>query len=98
VEERALLLNQEMDFLLKAAPQVRVHGAPTAKATAISSGLAPSQMPVGIESSAEDNYFTDQVRFQAAASDKITGDQDAPLPEDDEALGFPIDGKAPKRE
>jgi hypothetical protein len=55
-------------------------------------------MPVGIESSAEDNYFTDQVRFQAAASDKITGDQDAPLPEDDEALGFPIDGKAPKRE
>jgi hypothetical protein len=94
-EERALILNEEMDFLLKSAPQVRVYAAPSnAAAPARGSGLSPSQMPAGVES-LEDNYFSDEVRFQAAAADTINPSEDsAPAPEED--MSYLMDGGVPK--
>lgn len=95
-EERALILNEEMDFLLKSAPQVEVYTAPSnAVAPTRRSGQAPSQMPEGVES-AEDNYFSDEVRFQAAAADTITPTDDNLPPVDEEDMSYLMDGGVPK--
>ncbi len=76
-EERALILNEEMDFLLKAAPQARVWSRPdNIPSTTPRSGPAPSQVP-GVEN-LEDRFFSDEVSFQAAAStDPAAQEEDA---------------------
>lgn len=102
--ERAMILNQEMDFLMQAAPKAETYAAPSASATPDfrqrRNGIAPSQMP-GVER-AEDRYFSDEVTFKAAAADRISDDQEnendmRAYDEQAEEDGFSMDGTLRKR-
>lgn len=93
-EERALQLNEEMDWMLKAAPKAQVYGSPEFAGQTrrgARNGLAPTQMQ-GVEN-VEDRFFSDEVRFQAAASDRINETQAI---EDDFETDYRVDGRVPK--
>ena len=98
--EQAVILNEEMAFLMDSAPKARVYAAPDASANPDfrqrRNGPAPTQMP-GVER-AEDRYFSDEVTFQAAASDRITPEEDEANAYDEEAAedGYRMDGTLPK--
>ena len=99
--ERAAILNEEMNFLMNSARQVQVYAAPDASSTLDMrqrrNGIAPSQMP-GVERT-ENRYFSDEVNFQAAASDRISDEPEEGSEYDQEAAedGFTMDGTRPKR-
>lgn len=98
--ERALILNEEMDYLLKAAPKVQVWSEPEANAAPDfrrrRNGVAPSQMP-GVENT-EERYFSDEVTLKAAASDRINEEPEEGSEYDEEARddGYRVDGTVPR--
>ncbi|MFP5458251.1 MAG: hypothetical protein ACLGG7_05910 [Bacteriovoracia bacterium] len=91
-EERALELNQEMEFLMSVAAKPRVWGKGSLPARDKRSGPAPTQMK-GIEN-LEERYFSDEVSLQAAQAQR-----DATL-EGEEIIDVPdserVDGTPPK--
>lgn len=99
--EQALILNDEMNYLLNSATSARVYSAPDTTAAPDNrlrrNGPAPSQMP-GVER-LEDRYFSDEVSVQAAASDRITPEAQESSAYDEEARedGYRVDGTMPKK-
>lgn len=98
--EQAIMLNEEMNQLMKSATDVKVWAAPgTSSRSGIQrNGVAPSQMK-GVEN-LEDRYFSDDVTFQAAASDRINEEDpyaDSELEEDKPLSDYRLDGTAPKK-
>lgn len=96
--EQALILNEEMAYLMQMAPKAQVFAAPDAGPSGRPrrSGQAPSQMD-GVDRS-EERIFSDEVSFQAAASDTITPEQDESRDYDEEAAeDYRVDGTAPRR-
>lgn len=91
-EERALMLNQEMDFLMSVAAKPRVWGKGSLPAQDKRSGPAPTQMK-GIEN-LEERYFSDEVSLQAAQAQRDAS------PEEDETQDVidteRVDGTPPK--
>jgi hypothetical protein len=65
-EERAFLLNQEMEYLMSTASTPKVWGKGSLLPRNQRSGPAPSQIE-GIEN-LEERFFSDEVRFQSARS------------------------------
>ena len=98
--ENAMILNEEMEYLLKVADQAQVYAEPGAGPSRAlndrSNGIAPTQMR-DIER-AEDRYFSDEVSFQAAASEQTSPTEDTDFVDEDSGDDdFRMDGRPPKR-
>ena len=93
-EERALQLNEEMDFLMSVAAKPKVWSSGNLPPRAKRSGPAPSQME-GIEN-VEDRYFTDEVNFKAAQAvePKQVEDKEPTFEEAEDS--YRVDGTVPK--
>lgn len=87
-EERALQLNEEMEFLLGAASKPVIWADGSLPAASERSGPAPTQME-GIEN-LENRFFQDEVKFQAAQA------LETPEETDSETKDYRVDGTLPK--
>ena len=90
-EERALQLNEEMEFLLGDAGKPVIWSDGSLPAASERSGPAPTQME-GVEN-LENRFFQDEVKFQAAQALGPAVDEDAA---EDERADYRVDGTVPK--
>lgn len=90
-EERALQLNEEMEFLMGNAAKPHIWRDGSLPARSLRSGPAPSQLE-GIEN-LEDRFFRDEVSFQAARSEAPA--EEEPTFEEAERA-YRVDGSVPK--
>ena len=88
-QERALQLNEEMEFLMSVANKPRIWGEGSLPNRSERSGPAPTQME-GIEN-LEDRFFQDEVKFQAAQALDTTEDES----EDETVRDYRVDGTVP---
>lgn len=94
-EERALELNQELEFMMGVAAKPRVWGKGSLPPRDKRSGPAPTQMPKGIEN-LEERYFSDEVSFQAAQAERTDAELEASVDEPLAAESERVDGMPPK--
>jgi|GEM_PF-6704363 len=87
-QERALQLNEEMEFLMSVANKPRIWGEGSLPSRSERSGPAPTQME-GIEN-LEDRFFQDEVKFQAAQALDTTEDAE------EESNDYRVDGTVPR--
>lgn len=94
MDERALILNNEMEFLMESASHPR--GGQASQETVLSgpaTGLTPGQMQ-GVEN-LEERYFSDEVAVKASA---VQPDDEEDEPEDTtDNRGLRVDGTVPRR-
>ncbi|MBY0515853.1 MAG: hypothetical protein K2P81_03015 [Bacteriovoracaceae bacterium] len=91
-EERALQLNEEMDYLMSVAKKPKVWSQGNLPPRAERSGPREIEIP-GIEN-LENKYFTDDVSFQAAKSEELK-QYDEPT-EEEAKKSYRVDGTVPK--
>ena len=90
-EERALRLNEEMEFLLGVASKPHIWRSSELPSRLERSGPAPTQME-GVEN-LEQRFFRDEVNFQAARAEAV----DDPEPSFEEAeKAYRLDGSVPR--
>lgn len=86
-EERALQLNEEMEFMMSVANKPVIWADGSLPPTSERSGPAPTQME-GIEN-LENRFFQDEVKFQAAQALEPSTETEAP------DADYRIDGTVP---
>ncbi len=89
--ERALQLNEEMEYLMSVANKPRIWGEGSLPNRSERSGPAPTQME-GIEN-LENRFFQDEVKFQAAQALEPAVDEES---SEDEAADYRVDGTVPQ--
>ncbi len=85
--ERALQLNEEMEFLLGSAGKPRIWRDGTLPPRAQRSGPAPSQME-GVDN-LEKRFFSDEVSFQAARAERSNDESSS------DEQDYRVDGSVP---
>jgi hypothetical protein len=94
-EERALQLNEEMEYLMGVAAKPKVWSSGNLPPRSRRSGPAPSQME-GIEN-IEDRFFTDEVNLKAAKAAETTDREVESTDLDEEEADYRVDGSVPKK-
>jgi hypothetical protein len=93
-EERAMELNEELEFMMSAAPKPRVWSKGSLPPVDKRSGPAPSQVP-GVEN-LEERFFSDEVNYQAARAVAPQENTDEELESAEFESTERIDGSAPR--
>jgi len=93
-EERAIELNEEMDFLMSVAAKPRVWSHGSLPPRSRRSGPAPSQME-GVED-IEERYFSDEVNFRAARAQSTKVEEEKEPTFQDVEDSYRVDGTVPK--